>query len=141
VKAPSNQALRTAQRLVHDAWLARAGLAIIPRSELAALQRIAERERERLARGGPWTLDARLLWKDLLRAGMPVEFGEAGPQDYCPTCGTAAEQRTCIACGVTVWTVECQHMLPPPIALGLADGSDAGEFYCVTCACAPEGFR
>ena len=134
-------AIATARRLAHDAWLARQGLAVVSRSELAALRRIADRERKRLAQTGPWDLDRRLLWHDLLRAGMPVEWQEAGPDDYCATCGTAAEERTCIGCGLSVWSIECPHVLQAAIARGLADGSDATELYCVICATAWEQYR
>jgi len=134
-------ALSTARRLAHDAWLASQGLAVVSRSELDALRRIADRERQRLAQSGPWDLERRLLWQDLLRAGMPVEWLEAGPDDYCATCGTAAEQRTCIGCGLAVWLVDCPHLLPAPIAWGLADGSDATELYCIACATGWEQYR
>ena len=134
-------AIATARRLAFVAWLAHYGLAVVPRSELDALRRIADREQERLARGGPWDQDRRLLWRDLRRAGMPVQFQEAGPEDYCPRCGTAAEQRTCIACGLSVWLVDCEHMLQPPIAWGTACGDDATELYCIACATGWERYR
>jgi hypothetical protein len=121
-------ALATARRLALGAWLARQGLALVPRSELATLRRIAERERQ--AKPRPWRWR---LWRDILRDGWPERFQFAEQDDCCPTCGTPARQRTCAACSLSEWVIPCQHMLPPTIALGLADGSDAGEFYCIAC--------
>lgn len=130
-------ALATARRLALGAWLARQGLALVPRSELEDLRRIAAADRQRLTGGRRREADHRLPWQTWLErcaAGRPAEFQWPDPDGFCGVCGTAARERVCVGCGLVLWTVDCQHMLPAPIALGTACGDDPDDLLCMFCA-------
>jgi len=122
-------ALATARRLALGAWLAGMGLALVPRSELEDLRRIADQARQ-ARRGGAWGRD---LWVDRLENGPPRQYQSAEPGDACGICGVPARLWTCSICTVADYVIPCEHMLPAPFAWGLADGSHADEMFCAAC--------